>query len=481
MSAPLYLSSEEILQSAHALFRAEQAEDMRGLIAGKIADLGHYDVQKMDRVAAITFWGRSGSILLASYLDGHDDVVMLPGTRSDEIYNFVEFYRGFSLHDKLIAYPVFTKRYDTTSDGAGVGGSFFDGPFAISPAEYYAAVQAIGQMYGHWPAEILNSRRAFFLFLHIAHNLALGRRPASPTPMIVCALHWWNNARAKDFVTDFPQAQFIHTTRDPITSFDRFFDWLFDAEQLLPIGPSRAAFDRWLAQHQSDAAVARGSPPARYISDLAAWTVVRAHIGTDRPYSGMESRTRAIRFEDLHRDTAQTLRDLADWLGLPYRATLLDSTFNGIPYVVTRDGKTWSGPRTEKAQRSTKNVSRKDQVLLYALFYENFLAWNYPCPKIMGNPMLRCLVLFLFPLVPMKMEFIVARGVFKRRVLPALRHGHIGIVVSSLLRMMYSRLTIIGLLMREAVRRLAHRKTLLRINDTVSPRVERAPRAADQA
>jgi hypothetical protein len=276
MSAPVYLRTEEILHTANALFLAEQAKDLRGVIAGKIEDLRHYDVQGMDRVASIAFWGRSGSILLASLLDGHDDVIMLPGVRSDAIYSFFQLYRSLPLHQKLLAYPVFTQLYDKTSDGAGVGGSFFDGPFAISSAQYYAAVQAIGEVYGKSPPDFLMSRRAFFLFVHIAYNLALGRRPASSHPLIVCALHASDEVRARHFVGDFPQAKFIHTIRDPISSFDRFFDWLFDAE-LLPREPLPG----------KGASVARVIRPARYISDLAPWTAVRMHIGNDRPNSGM--------------------------------------------------------------------------------------------------------------------------------------------------------------------------------------------------
>jgi hypothetical protein len=449
MSPPVYLSPKEILQNGNALFRAEQSKDLRGVIASKIEDLREYDVQAMDRVAAITFWGRSGSILLASYLDGHDDVIMLPATRSDEIYDFFELYGTLPLHHKLIAYPAFTKLHDKTSEEAGVG-SFFDGPFAISSTQYYASVQAIVELYGNSPPDFLMSRRAFFLFVHVAYNLALGRRPVSSNPLIVCALHWRNDVRARHLVGDFPQAKFIHTIRDPISSFDRFFNWLFDAELLQPIEPS------WAKRAPAAPAI----QPARNISDLAPWTVVRAHIDIDRPHSGMESRTRAIRFEDLHSDTAQAMRDLANWLGLPYQATLLASTFNGIPYVVTRDGKTWSGPRPERPQRSSRNISRKDRVLLFALLYENFLAWNYSCPKILGTPVVRCLVLVLFPLLPFKMEIIVARAVVKRRVLPALRRGNIAILMTCFLRIVFCRLAIISLLVRACSRRLVHRETL---------------------
>src|SRR5713226_1003784 len=57
---------------------ARHAPGGNDLIAGKIADLRHYDVLGIDRVVAICCWGRSGSYLLASLLDGHDDVITMP-------------------------------------------------------------------------------------------------------------------------------------------------------------------------------------------------------------------------------------------------------------------------------------------------------------------------------------------------------------------------------------------------------------------
>jgi hypothetical protein len=448
----IYASADEILLRADELFGAERSQDLHDVVAQQVAGLRHYDIDAMDRAVAITYWGRSGSILLASYFDGHDDTLMLPAVRSDAIGRFFEIYPSLSLRQKLIAYPVFTQLYDATSEGSGVGAAFFDGPFAISRARYLSSVQAICEVYRGRPKEFLASRRAFFLFVHIAYNLALGRRPASSHPLIVCALHKWDGERARQFVEDFPRAKFIHTIRDPITSFDRFFEWLFDAERLQPVAPQKRG-----------RTVALDRAPVSLVSDVAAWSIVRLHLGADRPYPGMELRTRAVRFEDLHSETAQTMRDLADWMGLAFQATLLESTFNGVPYVVKRGGKTWSGPRHEQTERHFRNLSRKDRTLIFALFHENFLAWNYPCPKILGWRVVRFFVLFLYPLVPMRMEMIVARSVLRRRVLRALRHANVSILAVSLARMLLARLAIMWELLREASRRMAHRKAALQV------------------
>jgi hypothetical protein len=213
-----FCSPEEILLRANALFQVEKSKDLREIIADKIEELRHYDVLAMERVVAICAWGSSGSLLLASYLDGHDDVLMLPALCGSELLNFFERYQSLPLRDKLIAFPAFAQLYYYP---------LFDGDFAISSTQYYAAVQAISESYGTWPPEILESRRTFFLFMHIAYNLALGRRPATSHPLIVYAQHNWDNAGARRLVEDFPQAKFIHTVRDPITQCDRMFgSWL---------------------------------------------------------------------------------------------------------------------------------------------------------------------------------------------------------------------------------------------------------------
>jgi Sulfotransferase family len=425
-SVKLNFCTEDMLLRANALFGPDQAKDLESVIAEKIEDLRHYDVLAMDRVAAILMWGRSGSLLLCSYLDGHEDVIMLPELSGQRLYEFFERYQSLSLLDKLIGYATFEPDYPR----------FFNGDFAISPGQYYAAVQAILKVYAEWPSEFLQSRRAFFLFVHIAYNLALGRRPGSSHPLIVYAQHEWDNGVAGKLVEDFPQTKFVHTIRDPISSCEGVYNYHF----------GRVA----------------NKFPRTYVS--APYSALLCLTNVDRPHSGMESRTRTIRFEDLHGDIAGTMRDVSDWLGLPYQSTLLDSTFNGIPWVVTRDGKAWSGPRLEQVQRHPRNLSRKDRALLFALFYENFVNWDYPCPKIFRYLIFRCVVFVSLFLFPMKTEIIAARAVFERRILPAVRHGNISSAIRSLLGIGFCRLRIIWLLAPAFWRRCAHGTTLLQVD-----------------
>ena len=429
--ANLNPSAEEILLRVRALFGAEPAKDLRPAIAEKIEHLRHYDLPAMDRALAILTWGRAGSLLLASYFDGHDDVIVLPELCSQRVYDFFYGYPSLPLRDKLLAYPVLNS-FETR---------FFEGTFAISPAQYYAAVQAIVEHYADWPAEFLESRRAFFLFVHIAYNIAIGRQPASSRPLIVYAQHDWDDSVARCLVEDFPQAKFVHTIRDPISSCNGMFRYL-------------------LGRIDEDL-------PRTYIR--APYSALECLTDNDRPLVGMESRTRTVRFEDLHRDPAEVMRTLADWLDLSYQPTLLDSTFNGIPYVVSRDGASWSGPRVEQAQRHSSGLSPMDRALLFALLYENFTAWNYSCPKIFRHQVVRWVVFVSLVLLPTKMEIIAARALLTRRTLPSLRRGRIAAAVASLLGIGFCRLTIIGLLVPAFLRRCLYGATLLPVDHKKQP------------
>jgi hypothetical protein len=367
--------------------------------------------------------GQSRFATASQLFDGHDDVIVLPELCSQRVYDFFYGYPSLPLRDRLLAYPVLNS-FEIR---------FFEGAFAISPAKYYAAVQALLEHYGGWPTEFLESRRAFFLFVHIAYNVALGRRPASSHPLIVYAQHDWDDSVARCLVEDFPQAKFVHTIRDPISSSNGMFRYL-------------------LGRIDEDL-------PRTYIR--APYSALECLTDNDRPLVGMESRTRTVRFEDMHRDPAEVMRTLADWLDLSYQPTLLDSTFNGIPYVVSR--------RVEQAQRRSSSLSPMDRALLFALLYENFVAWNYSCPKIFRYQIARCIVFVSLVLLPTKMEIIAARALFTRRTLPSLRRGRIAAAVASLFGIGFCRLTIIWLLVPAFLRRCVYGATLLPVDHKTHP------------
>ena len=403
---------EDMLRRAHALLRAHEDGGLQNLVVQKAEAVARFDVPGMQRIAAIIACGRSGADLLASFLDGHDEVLMIPPLGADRLYQFCERYRTLSLHDKLISYPVFTQD-SFYSD-------FFNGAFPIDAVEYFAAVKALLKIHENDATAFLESSRAFVLFLHIAYCVARGRRPTVARPLIVYAQHAWNSELARRLVHDFPEARFIHTVRDPITNCVRAFQNRFNP-----------------------------SDPHRFlIAAYVMWNLTQRDV----PQQGMEACTVAVRFEDLHTRLNETIRAVADWLGLSYRPSLLQSTYNSQPWVVTRGKHSWTGVRVEQTARDVTYTSFYDRALLFALLREGFVAWNYPCPRGFAYAPVRFITCIIAALIPTKMELFSARHLVKE--LSSARLVFLRHTVEGLAQIVACRMAIMLLVLVELVRRL---------------------------
>lgn len=425
-------SSDEVLPRAMAWY-LEAQRDSDALIQNKIQLLKHYDVEGMTRVAAICHWGRSGSLLLASYLDGHDHLVMMPVNTSESIYQFWEEYRHLSLWEKLITYPAFLVRVHYSDCLFGQGG------YSVPEPDYFAAIHALFAAYGSRPQAWLDERRRFFQFLHVATALAAGTRPATPRPWMIASQHFFDESLAASLREDFPEGRFIHTVRDPITSLDSWFDrhcyMQFDEKQLKPDSPYRfPAYDA--------------------VNQLLTWDV---------PHRNADADSRAVRFEDMHLDPAATMRRVAAWLEIPYRDTLLASTYNGVPYVVESGGNTWVGANPANAKRRWKHLSRLDRACAFALFHQNFLDWGYPYPRIFRVAAFRWIAIFALIALPMRIEIINAGLVLRRQALAKWRVGFIVQACMLPFALSLRRARMIYVVSRHAISRNVGRRRLLRL------------------
>ena len=420
-------SPNEMLQRAFDAYAGER-DASATLVAQKLELLSHYDVPGMVRAVSICFWSRSGSFLLASYLDGHDHVVLLPTNRSDFLYAFFAEFASLSVWEKLIAYPAYAQaKFARTGD-------FFHGDFPIAAADYYAAVRGLFKLYGEEPADWLDARVRFLQFLYVAYAVAAGRRPGTSRPLIVYGQHYTDEELAQAFVADFPDGRFIHTIRDPISALDSWFDRKVVGEY--PPGQFP-------------------SPAVEAMRDLLTW---------DRPHHGMEARTRAIRFEDLHLAPEATMRRLADWLGIPYDLRLIESTYNGIPFVFESGGVSMLGANPANARRRFKSLDIADRWLMFALLHENFRVWGYDCPRVLRYAWLRVCVIAGLLLVPMKMEVITARVVVAPQTLRAVRASRAGGIRfgrGPLIFLIGRRLRMMLLVAAQARARLTGKKRLL--------------------
>jgi len=432
-------STDEVLRIAHASYSNEY-NATKAISEDKLEVARAYDVAGMTRVATICHWGRSGSLLLASYLDHHPDLVVMPYSTSESIYPFFEEYGALSIWDKLIVYPTYSGWQKKTE------GDFFlrdnpSGNFAISAADYYEAVNILFGIYVDKPQDWRDSRQAFFQLVHAAFGIAIGFRPESSQPVMIHAQHYMNEALAKRLVDDFPSAKFMHTIRDPITGVDSWFDRKLDMD-LFGCNYRVELLTRYL-----DSAV--GS-----MLGLLAW---------DRSHTDMDARTRAVRFEDMHVDPEAVMRRIAEWLGIPYRPCLIESTWNGVPYVVTIRGVAACGANPANAKRRSKNLTFTDRLLIFALLHDNFIAWSYPYPKALNKRWVRLWTIGLVWLVPMKIEVLTARMILLGQALPNLRRGRVLFALRAPFFILARRTRMMWLVVQEARRRLRGRYTVMKL------------------
>ena len=430
------LTRQALSRAASSYHGANEAA--RSLTPSRWNALRSFDIARMNRAVAICHWGSSGSFLIASLLDGHPDVVMMPMLFSRSIYPFFQECGFLSVWEKLIAYPAYS------AAKMPYGDFFLEDPNAdgaIDAGTYYAAIHALFDVYGDRPAEWLDARLRFFQFVHIAYAVAADRRMEGEQPIIVYAQHDVNQELAQAFVEDFPSGQFIHTVRDPITSFDSWSDKHLSKKKDTHHGRPD------LASYYLDSAI-----PA--VADLLAW---------DHSNVGMDARTRAVRFEDLHLATESTMRRLADWLRMPYRDCLLESTWNGKRYLVNAGGASWCGPNPAKAQRSQKNLNWADRLTIFALLHDNFTAWNYPIPRLLHRRWMRVCVLAMFWLLPMKVELANAGVILRLQILPKLRRGEIGFALVAPFYLLKRRLRMALIIAKEARLRLLGRGALMKL------------------
>ena len=199
-----------------------------------------------------------------------------------------------------------------------------------------------------------------------------------------------------------------------------------------------------------------------YRFNYPAWKAFWSLIWRDGFHAGLEHRSTFVRFEDVHATPRQTMNRVAEWLGLSKRHSLLESTFNGKPWVVESGGRTWTGTRPEQARRHSRNMSWVDRAIVFALFQENFDAWDYPYPKRFALRWVRSLCLVLVLVVPMRLEFASDAAMTTTLLRPALRNARFGIAGRTIWRLLLARIALRVLIFAELCRRIAVSKRLAR-------------------
>ena len=288
MKIHLGADDDPLIARAAGMYQRESAQS-----CGKMRIAEGLDPSRLTRIATICHWGRSGSMLLASLLDDHPQVLALPQSLSTCLYNFHDDYGRLDLWQRLLVYPFYS------AQKGGDEGDFFladtgSGDFAIEPAQYVAAVEALAAYHGAQRAGLPVTSRAFVQYLHAAYAVAIGKSFDASRAIMITAQHYVNDELAGRLAADFPGAKFIHTVRDPISSVDSWFD-------------RRVEMARYALMRDKTLVVSRFDCAVATLMDLLAWDCGHAKFASDtravhlktstsRPNRRCESWPRGSRF-----------------------------------------------------------------------------------------------------------------------------------------------------------------------------------------
>jgi hypothetical protein len=327
---------------------------------------GMRHLQSLAPVALVTT-GRTGSDFLQSLLESHPEVVTFNGS--------LQFYADFlptsvggrggsfavdDLMEEFVGRHIhrFKSRYDFAERKDQLGA---DRTQTLDLDTLCFRRHAAGLLEGQQP-----SARNLLLAIYGAYHLCLDRD-------LLAARILFHHAHRFDeldlFLRDFPATSVIVTTRDPRANL---VSGIENGRELFPRRDNEKHLYHYLNHVLDDTT----------------------------PCEARRVRYTAVRLEDLPKES--TLRACADWVGIAFRPTMLESTWGGLRWYGDRlspkpiESTEWTPTRTDNNWRN--RLSRVDLYVLNALMFSRLRHYDYPCTEprwwdALLVPMLLCLPL----------------------------------------------------------------------------------------
>jgi Sulfotransferase family len=307
------------------------------------------------RVAALFFWGRSGTVFLHSLFDGHPQVLTFPATRVNSFHHrqWPDIAQAATREEMVAKFVAWNPScFDGTKDrwfeGLADLGPGKDTPLFVDEERFTRALLA--RLPDRAPGGI--RRRDFFVAAHFAYAEARGEDVSNKT-LLLYHLH---SPEAYDGIgaalEDFPEMLAIGTVREPLRSLASYL---------------RKNRDLARALGQEDRAeyagmVRTGGYNALYRHQLSGWSEL---------FDRRQLPRYEVRLEDLHDAPRATMTRLAAWLGLAWDERLLASTWNGLAYwgdqMAVKRQHGFSGAHTRTTEKAADAEQALDALDRYVL------------------------------------------------------------------------------------------------------------------
>lgn len=285
------------------------------------------------KVIAIQNYGPSGTMLLHSLLDGHPQILSMPGLYPIGLYTSLRHLAAKNLPSIgeltqfLLMRCSFLYTASEVEESWGLrqlGEAQDEHPCVDGDVFRFHLEQALTDLEaerfldtGAWT----EARRAAITSVFLAYEAALGRDMADKSVLVYPA-HSSDLDDLRELAEDFPDIHFLHMVRDPV---DGIFStvkynrkWGLQFDNLWVHDPFHCAVVQMIMDR---------TPMLPHKSPFHAITPVSQEL---------EPRCRAVRLETLHQVPEQTMRAIARLVGFHFDPCMLTSTF--------ADKKWWNRP-----------------------------------------------------------------------------------------------------------------------------------------
>jgi hypothetical protein len=311
--------------------------------------------QNIKGIVCIGHWGRSGSGLMSSMLDNHPELIQI-----------------YPHHSLLAVYTEVLPRVEHSESVEDIVNEILERFAHVDghPVYWTSLAEERAGIFSEVLSHHLNSqrkigaltRRSVFLAVHAAYAFAMNCQPATNIPLIIWHSHSNNFELRRQIRNDFPEVRFIVMVRYPPRARDSSLLAFYEA---LPRAFPNA---RTLISHHSPFSIS--------LMNL----LVMGEMG--RKTSNTEDIV-AVRFEDLHMRTRQTMEWISHWIGIDWNESLLRSTLRGAPWgkhsmYPVYGSRYNTGTRTLSYEDYyTKSQSRIDLIKYRAYQNEFMNTWSY--------------------------------------------------------------------------------------------------------
>jgi hypothetical protein len=353
-----------------------------------------YKFFKIDKVLCVQNYGTSGTLLTHSLLDGHPELLSIPGLyghepirawvnifgdskfiKKDQLKKLVKFFLYFSEHWFKIKKNI---------HGLNTLGKNKNIKIVISKKFFF------NRLNHYLKKKKIIHRKEFFILSYIVFNEFYKRRSKNIS-YIVFPIHSLSKEIMNILIEDFKEIKVLHLIRNTTQNVGSLI--------------KHYIFSNILKNHLKCAIF--------QISLDRALTVSRSIFGRDvfgkKPYytDRINFKSRAIRLEDIHIKFQKTIYKLCSWLDIKWNNCLMKSTFMGFLWS-NRDGSLKISGINKKiiSQAHKELLNNLDKLRINLLTLEEKKHFKYINKEQYKKGLIQMLIMPIIIWLPFKSELI---------------------------------------------------------------------------